>query len=171
MPKKTVISKTDDSDNDYYEDNESFDNEVMNEEDDEDEDEENNIKDYIEQDTDTHKCLIDEIINDDDEYYENDYNINENSQMRFSLKEERISCNRLTKYEMVRILGERSKQLTMGAKPLVKNYNKLSYEQIAEEELKLNMIPLKIIRPLPNGKFELWTLDELEKEHLYSQLE
>lgn len=86
-------------------------------------------------------------------------------------KDKRITRNKLTKYEMVRILGERTKQLTMGAKPLVKNIEGLSYDFIAEEELKLNMIPFKIKRPLPNGKVEIWTLDELEKSHLLSYLE
>jgi DNA-directed RNA polymerase subunit K/omega len=170
MPKKinkTNLKKEESDDEFYIEDEDNLDN-IDNELDDEDED----IKeDYIEPDTDTNGCLIDDVINDDDEYFENEYDINENIQMNFCLKEDRISCNRLTKYEMVRILGERTKQLTMGAKPLVKNYSILSYEKIAEEELKLNMIPLKIIRPLPNGKFELWLLEELEKEHLYSQLE
>jgi DNA-directed RNA polymerase subunit K/omega len=56
----------------------------------------------------------------------------------------------------------------MGAKPLIKNHKGLSYETIAEEELKYNMIPFKIRRPLPNGKYELWTLDELNKDHLLS---
>jgi len=86
-------------------------------------------------------------------------------------KEKRITRNKLTKYEMVRILGERIKQLTMGAKPLIKNIIGLSYDIIAEEELKLNMIPFKIKRPLPNGKVEIWTLDELDKSHLLSYLE
>jgi DNA-directed RNA polymerase subunit K/omega len=72
---------------------------------------------------------------------------------------------------MVRILGERTKQLTMGAKPLIKNYKGLNYDKIAEEELKLNMIPFKIRRPLPNGKYELWNLEELSKEHLLYLLE
>jgi DNA-directed RNA polymerase subunit K/omega len=72
---------------------------------------------------------------------------------------------------MVRILGERTKQLTMGAKPLVKNYETLSYDRIAEEELKLNMVPFKIKRKLPNGKYEIWSLDELYKDHLLSQLD
>ena len=67
---------------------------------------------------------------------------------------------------MVRILGERTKQLTLGAKPLIKNYQSLSYDKIAEEELKLNMIPYKIKRLLPNNKYEIWTLDELKKDHL-----
>ena len=86
-------------------------------------------------------------------------------------KENRVSLNRLTKYELVRILGERTNQLTMGAKPLVKNINGLSYDKIAESELLLNMIPFKIKRPLPNGMFEIWALDELYKDHLLSQLE
>lgn len=90
--------------------------------------------------------------------------------IKYVLGEDRISSNRLTKYEMVRILGERTKQLTMGAKPLIKNYQGLPYEDIAEEELKKNMIPFKIKRPLPNGTFELWTLDELDKNHLLSLL-
>ena len=86
-------------------------------------------------------------------------------------KEDRVTRNKLTKYEMVRILGERQKQLTMGAKPLIKNHAGLPYDTIAEEELKLNMIPFKIKRPLPNGKYEIWTLDELDKEHLLTLLE
>jgi len=39
------------------------------------------------------------------------------------------------------------------------------------EEFKRNMIPYKIKRTLPNGKYEIWTLDELYKEHLLFQLE
>jgi len=91
---------------------------------------------------------------------------------KFELKnDKRQTAARLSKYEMVRILGERTKHLTMGAKPMVKNYESLSYEKIAEEELKLNMIPFKIKRTLPNGNFEIWTLDELFKDHLLSQLD
>jgi DNA-directed RNA polymerase subunit K/omega len=103
---------------------------------------------------------------DDDEYDNNDkININ------LLTKDKRISSNKLTKYEMVRILGERTKQLTMGAKPLIKNYENLEYEKIAEEEFKLNVIPFKIKRYLPNFKYELWTLEELQKDHLLSQLD
>jgi DNA-directed RNA polymerase subunit K/omega len=117
--------------------------------------------------------LIEKTINEDNQLFDNIYNSEEQPVNKEVIvaKENRITINRLTKYEMVRILGERTKQLTMGAKPLVKNYNNLSYEKIAEEELKLNMIPYKIKRPLPNGKFEIWTLDELYKDHILSQLE
>ncbi len=44
-------------------------------------------------------------------------------------------------------------------------------DAIAEEEFKRNMIPFKIKRPLPNGKYEIWTLDELKKDHLLSKFE
>ena len=85
-------------------------------------------------------------------------------------KEERISKNILTRYEFVRILGERTKQLSMGAKPLIKINDKseeLNYKEIAIEELKLNMLPFKIKRPLNNG-YEVWSLEELNKDHLES---
>ena len=117
-------------------------------------------------------CLIEKIIDDDNELFDtfDDDNIKENEEQLLS-KDERISPNRLTKYEMVRILGERTKQLTLGAKPLIKNYQSLNYDKIAEEELKLNMIPYKIKRNLPNKKYEIWTLDELQKEHLLYYLD
>ena len=83
-------------------------------------------------------------------------------------KENRITNPRLTRYEMVRIIGERTKQLTMGAKPLVKNYQELTYEEIAIEELKNNMTPFKIKRPLPNNRIEVWNIEELDKKHLES---
>lgn len=119
------------------------------------------------------ECVLDKII--EEELDDND-NINSEieeiaNENKILKGKDRISANRLTKYEMVRILGERTKQLTMGAKPLIKNYEGLNYEKIAEEELKLNMIPYKIKRSLPNGKYELWTLDELFKDHLMTLLE
>lgn len=83
-------------------------------------------------------------------------------------KKDRITKNKLTKYEYVRIIGERTQQLTKGAKPLIK-INKesedLNYNEIAIEELKNNMIPYKIRRPV-NNTYEIWDLEELEKNHL-----
>jgi len=119
------------------------------------------------------ECQIEKMIDDDNDCYDNFENseIQKKKEEQILNKDERISANRLTKYEMVRILGERTKQLTMGAKPLVKNHELFSYDKIAEEELKLNMIPFKIKRNLPNGKYEIWTLDELYKDHLLSLLE
>lgn len=149
-----------------------IDDENMEENDEFDEDYEN-IEESDENDT-INYCTLEKTIEDDMEDIYNNKNseIEEiNIEEKLLKNNNRISSNRLTKYEMVRILGERTKQLTMGAKPLIKNYEGLSYENIAEEELKLNMIPYKIKRTLPNGKYEIWTLDELFKDHLISLLE
>ena len=144
----------------------------FNEEDTIDEDD-NELDIEINEDEDSKICNIQKVIEDDNEYYDNDEEIEAQPDINivYIKKEERQSLAKLTKYEMVRILGERTKQLTMGAKPLIKNYKGLPYDKISEEELKLNMIPFKIRRPLPNGKYELWNLEELSKEHLLYLLE
>lgn len=138
------------------------------------EDDEEDDNDELNLDQDTVGCNIDEAIEDDNEYFNNnqDIEIPNNNTIKYLSKENRVSANKLTRYEMVRILGERTKQLNMGAKPLIENYEGLPYDKIAEEEFKRNMTPYDIIRPLPNGKdFEKWTLDELRKDHLLYLLE
>ena len=83
---------------------------------------------------------------------------------------DRITKDKLTRYEFVRIIGERTKQLTMGAKPLIK-INKesetLEFEEIGLEELKLKMLPFKIKRPVID-KYEIWKLEELKIDHLFN---
>lgn len=138
-------------------------------------DEVNEDEDYVDEeipyDEEGKECTLEKLM-EDDEYDETDeIEIQPDISIEYVSKEDRQSSAKLTKYEMVRILGERTKQLTMGAKALIKNHKNIPYEKIAEEELKLNMIPFKIRRPLPNGKFELWTLEELNKEHLLSLLD
>ena len=177
MPKKSnkKVSKKEESEDEYDmgEDGENLDDiEEIDEEFDEDEEEEEDDELNIENENDTNGCAIEEAIEDDDIFFDNNVEteVSIESNSEFISKENRVSCNRLTKYEMVRILGERTKQLNMGAKPMIKNYKGLAYDIIAEQEFLLNMIPFKIKRPLPSGKFEIWTLDELYKEHLISQL-
>ena len=75
---------------------------------------------------------------------------------------ERISINILTKYEMVRLLGTRAKQISDGSKVFVKYDGAKSAMELAELELKYKMIPLKIKRPMPNGKYEIWKISELD---------
>lgn len=178
MPKRII--KKEDSEDEIDDDIENVNTEVNDDdideteeldedEDDDEEDEEEVIKNVIDTEN---NCMIDDVIDDDNEFFDNNESVEVPSEQgsEYLSKENRISANRLTKYEMVRILGERTKQLTMGAKPLVKNYQHLSYDKIAEEEFIRNVIPFKIKRPLPNGKYEIWTLDELNKDHLLSQL-
>ncbi len=175
-PKKAVkkLSKKDESDDEYdVEDDVELDDieevEVDEFEDEEEEKDELNI----DPDTEAVGCALEEAIEDDDEYFDNndEIELQDDQSIEYVSKEVRLSSNRLTKYEMVRILGERCKQLTMGAKPLIKNFKDLSYDKIAEEEFIRNMIPFKIKRPLPNGKYEIWNLEELSKDHLLSLIE
>ena len=146
------------------------DEEVLSDVIDEDDIDEDDINDLEhEQEPENDMVCIMEDVNDDEVYY--NIEIPTTTDVKYLSDKERISVNRLTKYEMVRILGERTKQITMGAKPLIKNSKNLTNEQIVNEEFKNNMIPFKIKRPLPNGKFEIWNLDELKKDHLLSLLE
>ena len=94
---------------------------------------------------------IEEIFDDDNKEYSN-----------IVSKEERITKPFLTKYERVRLIGDRTRQLSLGAKAMIKNAENLPSKEIAELELKYNVLPLFIERPLPNGKRERWYISELE---------
>lgn len=75
---------------------------------------------------------------------------------------ERITIPRLTKYEKVRLLGTRAKQVSDGSKVFIKSNKVKTAMDIAELELEYKVIPLKIKRPLPNGRYEIWSIRELE---------
>ena len=75
--------------------------------------------------------------------------------------EERVTKPFLTKFERVRLLGDRAKQLSLGAKPMLKNTELLNPKEIARLELEKKVIPLIIERTLPNGKKERWNITEL----------
>jgi DNA-directed RNA polymerase subunit K/omega len=79
-----------------------------------------------------------------------------------TIKNIRLSKPILTKYERVRLMSDRTKQLAQGAKPMLKNTEGLSSKEIALLELKHKVIPLIIERPVPNSGVERWKLSELE---------
>jgi DNA-directed RNA polymerase I, II, and III subunit RPABC2 len=62
---------------------------------------------------------------------------------------------------MVRVLGIRAKQISVGAKTLVKNIEGKKPIEIALFELKNKTMPFKIKRPLPNNTYEIWKISEL----------
>jgi DNA-directed RNA polymerase I, II, and III subunit RPABC2 len=69
----------------------------------------------------------------------------------------------LTRYEKARILGERAKQLNMGAKPFVEvDESMIDGYLIALKELEQKAIPFIIQRPLPHGGSEFWRVSDLE---------
>lgn len=76
--------------------------------------------------------------------------------------DQRITKPYITKYELVRAMGDRITQLTSGGKPMIKNTDKLSPKEIAELELKHRVMPFYIERPLPNGKKERWHINEFQ---------
>jgi DNA-directed RNA polymerase subunit K/omega len=103
------------------------------------------------------------IINNECVYNNIDFEEDYNEKEEKVEDNKRITNNRLTKYEKVRIIGIRSKQIMMGANILVKGTENMTPTEIALLELKHNMIPFKIKRKLPNGRYEIWKLAELEK--------
>jgi DNA-directed RNA polymerase subunit K/omega len=69
----------------------------------------------------------------------------------------------LTKYETARILGQRAKQLNLGAKSFVKvPPNVIDGYEIAKLELEEKKIPFIIKRPIPDGTCEYWNVSDLE---------
>ncbi|MDT7861132.1 MAG: DNA-directed RNA polymerase subunit K [Saccharolobus sp.] len=69
--------------------------------------------------------------------------------------------NKLTKYEIARVVSARALQLAMGAPPLIDLTtinSTLNAVTIAEEELKRGVLPITIRRRLPNGKVILISL-------------
>lgn len=68
----------------------------------------------------------------------------------------------LNKYEYTRIIGFRANQLSQGAKPFVIVPEHVSdVREIARMELAEKRLPYIIKRPLPNGSYEYWRLQDL----------
>jgi DNA-directed RNA polymerases I, II, and III subunit RPABC2 len=76
-------------------------------------------------------------------------------------KEERISSNRLTRFERSGLLGRRAVQIDNDAPIFVDIDGETSSYEIALKELMEKKIPLNVERILPNGDWEIWTIDEL----------
>lgn len=69
----------------------------------------------------------------------------------------------LTKFEKTRIIGQRAKQIEYGVEPLMAiPSNITNCITIAEMELHAKKLPFIIRRPIPNGGFEYWRLEDLE---------
>lgn len=159
---QTITLNENDSDNEFeMMDSEALDNmdddETINEDDEEDE----NSYEASEK--------IYDIKTDNSIYDDNDTDIFEQIDPEIELKRnlrvpdsERVTIPKLTKYEKVRLLGTRAKQISDGSKVFIKSKNVRNAMDIAELELKHKVIPLKIKRPLPNGKYEIWSIKELE---------
>lgn len=109
------------------------------------------------------KKILRDKDDDDEEYYDDEVFDDDNTLSNDIVKpEDRITHPVLFKYERVRMLGVRTKQISLGSKSMIKNVSDLGPKEIARLELKNKIIPFIIERVLPNGKRELWKLNELE---------
>nr|QBK88649.1 MAG: RNA polymerase subunit 6 [Mimivirus LCMiAC01] len=121
---------------------------------------------YIEQnDTETidKNCFYKYVFDDDDVVYD-DFDDDEikGDDNDIVPSNKRITKPILFKFERVRMLGDRVKQLSLGAKPMLKNVSHLTLKEIAILEIEKNVIPLIIYRKLANGKKEKWYISELK---------
>jgi DNA-directed RNA polymerase I, II, and III subunit RPABC2 len=66
----------------------------------------------------------------------------------------------LTKFERARIIGTRLQQIAGGAKPRIDTTGLKSIQEIVEKELEERKILFIIRRPMPDGTFEDWKLEE-----------
>jgi len=160
-------------DNDFI-DNEDIDNQEEEEEEEEDNDDEDGeieeaATDNEDEDDKDDTCLynLTKTKIDDDE--NNDIN---NDELHFEDDDiiidtvieshERQAKPYLTKFEKVRVLGVRATQIAYGAKSMILNTAGMNAKEIAKMELAMKKMPLKIEKILPNGKREIWSVNELK---------
>lgn len=68
----------------------------------------------------------------------------------------------LTIYEKTKIIGFRANQLSQGARPFIERPPHITdVLEIARLELEQKRLPFIIKRPMPDGTFEYWRLNDL----------
>lgn len=78
---------------------------------------------------------------------------------------ERITLPYMTRYEYARIIGTRALQISKGAPLQVEAEGETDPCVIALKELEQNKIDYIILRVLPNGTHEEWSISELEIDY------
>jgi len=142
------------------------DDDLEEDDDDYDDDDDENEQKYQKFDEEQKKKIIDEYYSD---YYTHNYD--EVVAMSSVIRDENNNIIDpfhktvpiMSKYEIARILGVRTKQINSGASIYVKtNENIIDGYYIALQELKEKKIPFIIRRPIPGGKSEYWNVSDLE---------
>jgi len=77
---------------------------------------------------------------------------------------ERTTPPVLDKYTVAKLIGFRARQLEAGAQPVIPRSELKSTrpEKIAEQELERRVIPLKVIRNLPDNTYEEWNIKDFK---------
>lgn len=68
----------------------------------------------------------------------------------------------VTRFEKVRILGQRAQQLSLGAQPLVDISGLTEALEIAEKEWVERKLPIIIKRTMPNGDVKEFSLSDMK---------
>ena len=77
-------------------------------------------------------------------------------------KKERICYPFLTQFEKTKVLSFRASQLAQGSKPYIAVPDDVTdVYTISKMELKARRLPFIVKRPLPDGDYEYWRLNEL----------
>jgi DNA-directed RNA polymerase subunit K/omega len=112
------------------------------------------------------KSMLDDLDNDGDD--EDDGIVDDVQDQQGKIitdPAERETAPMYTKYEYVRVKGDRAKQLSLGAKPLVRmediDIDTMPPDKVAEYEIKNKSLPFIIDRTMPNGAIERWRASEL----------
>ena len=84
-----------------------------------------------------------------------------------AMKTPRITREYYTKYEYVNLLGTRAQQLAEGARPLVdisglKTSDPMFVWNVAKREIEQRKLPNIVVRRMPDGTAEYWSIEELE---------
>jgi len=67
----------------------------------------------------------------------------------------------LTRFEVTRIISARALQLSLGAPALVKISKKvMRAEDVAKIELEKKVLPISVIRVMPDGETEVFDINE-----------
>lgn len=70
--------------------------------------------------------------------------------------------NRLTRFELARVLGARALQISLGAPVMVKTSGKEFALEVAKRELIEGKVPMVVVRKYPDGELERIELGEKE---------
>jgi DNA-directed RNA polymerase subunit K/omega len=84
-----------------------------------------------------------------------------------AMKTPRITREYYTKYEFVDLLGIRAQQIAEGARPLVdiaglKTSDPMFVWNVAKREIEQRKLPNIVVRRMPDGTAEYWSVEELE---------
>jgi len=158
MSETEEIDNNDDSANDSNSDSDNLDDDI---EEEEDEDEDSNSEEEEDEDEDEVDDDEEETeLLEPEELFKEDYELLLKQSDIDNNPDNKLDNNKLSIYEETRVLGTRSKQISSGAKPFIKNSDHLNPIEIAKEEIKNKLAPVELIRTMPNGTQEVWKLNQ-----------